>query len=334
MVDACANFRPHTAYAGQRPAHPENRVSWCHRKLGKLAHLRTKPAHPENRVSWCHRQQVRDVCQAHSAVSSLYHRSGREAENAENFMFFTRQDLTPLYLSSTIPNSAGSMHRLLYTEKDYMGQILEQLGLWIESIILAIGYPGITLVMMAENLFPPIPSELVMPFAGFLVGRGAMNLVLAIASGTMGSVLGAIILYYIGMLAGEPLVRPFFRHYGRFFLLSEQDLDKALNAFTTHGDIIVLGGRVIPIIRSLISLPAGMNRMPLGRFLLFTTIGSTIWTSLLTIGGVILGANWEFVIEIVDQYQKLVLIVLVIAAVVFVVQRLRGLRKMAFSRSE
>jgi membrane protein DedA with SNARE-associated domain len=136
------------------------------------------------------------------------------------------------------------------------------------------------------------------------------------------------------MLAGEPLVRPFFRHYGRFFLLSEQDLDKALNAFTTHGDIIVLGGRVIPIIRSLISLPAGMNRMPLGRFLLFTTIGSTIWTSLLTVGGVILGANWEFVIEIVDQYQKLVLIVLVIAAVVFVVQRLRGLRRMAFSRSE
>jgi membrane protein DedA with SNARE-associated domain len=129
-------------------------------------------------------------------------------------------------------------------------------------------------------------------------------------------------------------VRPFFRHYGRFFLLSEQDLDKALNAFTTHGDIIVLGGRVIPIIRSLISLPAGMNRMPLGRFLLFTTIGSTIWTSLLTVGGVILGANWEFVIEIVDQYQKLVLIVLVIAAVVFVVQRLRGLRRMAFSRSE
>jgi membrane protein DedA with SNARE-associated domain len=221
-----------------------------------------------------------------------------------------------------------------YTEKDYMGQILEQLGLWIESIILAIGYPGITLVMLAENLFPPIPSELVMPFAGFLVGRGEMNLVLAIAAGTLGSVLGAIILYYIGMLAGEPLVRPFFRHYGRFFLLSEQDLDKALNAFTTHGDIIVLGGRVIPIIRSLISLPAGMNRMPLGRFLLFTTIGSTIWTSLLTVGGVILGANWEFVIEIVDQYQKLVLIVLVIAAVVFVVQRLRGLRRMAFSRSE
>ncbi|MFN3374147.1 MAG: DedA family protein, partial [Chloroflexus sp.] len=118
------------------------------------------------------------------------------------------------------------------------------------------------------------------------------------------------------------------------FLLSEQDLDKALHAFTTHGDVIVLGGRVIPIIRSLISLPAGMNRMPMGRFLLFTTIGSTVWTSLLTIGGVILGANWEFVIEIVDQYQKLVLVVLAITAVVFVVQRLRGLRRMAFSRSE
>ncbi|MGB9737045.1 MAG: DedA family protein [Chloroflexus aggregans] len=215
-----------------------------------------------------------------------------------------------------------------------MGRILEQLGLWIESIILAIGYPGITLVMLAENLFPPIPSELVMPFAGFLVGRGEMNLFLAIGAGTLGSVLGAIVLYYIGMLAGEPLVRPFFRHYGRFFLLSEQDLDKALHAFTTYGDVIVLGGRVIPIIRSLISLPAGMNRMPMGRFLIFTTLGSAVWTSLLTIGGVILGANWEFVIEIIDQYQKLVLVVLAIGAVVFVVQRLRNLHRVALSRSE
>ncbi|MEF3274581.1 MAG: DedA family protein [Chloroflexus sp.] len=215
-----------------------------------------------------------------------------------------------------------------------MGRILEQLGLWIESIILAIGYPGITLVMLAENLFPPIPSELVMPFAGFLVGRGEMNLLLAISAGTLGSVLGAVVLYYIGLLAGEPLVRPFFRNYGRFFLLSEQDLDRALNAFTTHGDVIVLVGRVIPIIRSLISLPAGMNRMPMGRFLLFTTIGSAIWTSLLTIGGMFLGANWEFVIEIVDQYQKLVLVVLAIAVAVFVVQRLRGLRGMVLSRSK
>jgi membrane protein DedA with SNARE-associated domain len=202
-----------------------------------------------------------------------------------------------------------------------MAQLLEALGVWIENIILTIGYPGITLVMLIENLFPPIPSELVMPFAGFLVGRGTLNLGLAIGAGTLGSVLGAVALYYIGSWAGEPLVRPFVQRFGKWFLISEADLDRTLNLFTTRGDLIVLGGRVIPIVRSLISLPAGMNRMPMGRFLLFTTIGSLIWTSLLTIGGVWLGANWAQVIAWVEQYQRVVAVIIVISLLVFVVQR-------------
>jgi membrane protein DedA with SNARE-associated domain len=209
-----------------------------------------------------------------------------------------------------------------------MAQLLEALGLWIEEIILTIGYPGITLVMLIENLFPPIPSELVMPFAGFLVGRGTLNLGLAIGAGTLGSVLGAVALYYIGMWAGEPLVRPFVQRFGKWFLISEADLDRTLHLFTTRGDLIVLGGRVIPIVRSLISLPAGMNRMPMGRFLLFTTIGSLVWTSLLTIGGVWLGANWELVITWVEQYQRVVAVLIVIGAAVFVVQRIYRLRLM------
>lgn len=206
-----------------------------------------------------------------------------------------------------------------------LSELLDGLQEWITAIITAIGYPGITLVMFAENLFPPIPSELVMPFAGFLVAQGQFNLVLTILAGTIGSLLGAIALYYIGMWAGEPLVRPFFRRFGKWFLLSEQDLDKALGAFTSHGDLIVLGGRVIPIIRSLISLPAGMNRMPLGRFLIFTTIGSLVWTSILTIGGMVLGAAWERIIDFVDLYQDVVLVLIVIAVVVFVVVRVNAL---------
>lgn len=205
-----------------------------------------------------------------------------------------------------------------------MADLLRLLEEWITKIIETIGYPGITFVMFAENLFPPIPSELIMPFAGFLVAQGQFNLALTILAGTLGSVLGAIALYYIGLVAGEPLVRPFFRRFGKWFLLSEADLDKALGAFTRHGDLIVLGGRVIPIIRSLISLPAGMNRMPMGRFLIFTTIGSAVWTTILTVGGMLLGSAWQDIIGFVEVYQDVVVVVVAIAVVAFVVVRLRG----------
>jgi membrane protein DedA with SNARE-associated domain len=207
-----------------------------------------------------------------------------------------------------------------------MSGLMEQVRLWIEQIMTTLGYPGIALIMLAENLFPPIPSELVMPLAGFLIAGGTFNFAGAITAGTLGSVLGAVCLYYIGMLAGESLVRPFIRNYGRWILLSEEDLDKTLEVFKRHGDVMVFTGRVIPIIRSLISLPAGMNRMPFLRFLLLTTLGSAIWTTLLTVAGYILGANWEAVVGFISQYQKLVLAVIVIGVIYFVVRRVLALR--------
>ncbi|MBX0328053.1 DedA family protein [Oscillochloris sp. ZM17-4] len=208
-----------------------------------------------------------------------------------------------------------------------LSQIMETVRVWIEQIIAALGYPGITVVMLAENLFPPIPSELVMPFAGFMVARGTYSLFWTVFAGTLGSVLGALALYYVGMFAGEPLVRPFFRRYGRFFLLREADLDRTLAAFDRHGDMIVLGGRVVPLVRSLISLPAGMNRMPIGRFLLFTAVGSAAWTALLTTAGMILGANWQLVLGVVDRYQKLVVLAIALAAIIFVARRVLAMRQ-------
>jgi membrane protein DedA with SNARE-associated domain len=213
-----------------------------------------------------------------------------------------------------------------------LSQIMETVRVWIEQIIAALGYPGIAVVMLAENLFPPIPSELVMPFAGFMVGRGAYSLPWVVAAGTLGSVLGALALYYVGMLAGEQLLRPFLRRYGRLFLLREVDLDRTMAAFDRHGDMIVLGGRVVPLVRSLISLPAGMNRMPLHRFLIFTTVGSMIWTSILTLAGMLLGANWQLVLGVVDRYQKLVLFALGALALAFVARRLIGLRRSGLGR--
>lgn len=208
-----------------------------------------------------------------------------------------------------------------------MASLMETVRLWIEQIMSALGYPGIALIMLAENLFPPIPSELVMPLAGFLVAQGQFSFVGAILAGTTGSVLGAVVLYYIGRVAGEPLVRPFFRNYGKWFLLSEQDLDKALSVFGRHGDIMVFTGRVIPLIRSLISLPAGMHRMPIGRFLLLTTVGSAIWTTLLTVAGYILGANWSRVVDFISDYQKVVLGLIVVGVVYFVVRRVMDMRR-------
>ncbi len=201
-----------------------------------------------------------------------------------------------------------------------MAEVLEQLRIWIEQIILALGYPGIALVMLIENLFPPIPSELVMPFAGFMVAQNQFNFVGIVIAGTVGSVLGAVVLYYVGMLAGEPLIRSFLRRYGRWFALSEHDLDRALQFFSRYGEAVVFFGRLIPLVRSLISLPAGMHRMPMSKFLLFTTLGSTIWTGVLGYAGFILGANWAQVLEFISTYQKATLVVLGLLVAVLVIR--------------
>lgn len=207
-----------------------------------------------------------------------------------------------------------------------MSQLMDQVAEWIQQIILALGYPGITLVMLIENLFPPIPSELVMPFAGFLVARGQFDFIGIVAAGTLGSVLGALALYGIGMWAGDSVVRPFVRAYGRWFMLTEQDLDRAIHTFDRYGEVMVFVGRLIPIIRSLISLPAGMDRMPLGKFLIFTTLGSTIWTGLLAYAGMVLGQNWANILEFIETYQRFVAAILVVIVIGFVILRVRKLR--------
>ncbi len=203
-----------------------------------------------------------------------------------------------------------------------MAHLIDQIRVIIEHLIMAMGLPGITLVMFAENLFPPIPSELVMPFAGFVVGQGKADFLSVWAAGTLGSVVGAVVLYYLGRWADEPIVRRFVRLFGKWFLLSEADLDRALRAFARHGEAIVFFGRLIPIVRSLISLPAGMQRMPMGRFLIFTTLGAGIWTAVLTGVGVLLGANWGQVLDMARRYEQVTVLVLAVLAIAFFAMRL------------
>ncbi|MCS6772772.1 MAG: DedA family protein [Anaerolineae bacterium] len=212
-------------------------------------------------------------------------------------------------------------------EKAKVSEVLKQLGALIEQIIVGLGYIGIALVMFIENVFPPIPSELVMPLAGFFVAEGKYQFLGVWLAGTSGSVAGAIVLYYIGFWANRVVLLRLVRRYGRWVGISVRDIERALSVFDRHGEIIVFIGRLVPLIRSLISIPAGMHRMNFARFIVFTVAGSAIWSGALAFAGMVLGQNWRLVLDFLKTYQNVTIAVLVGAAlffaVIFVNRRLR-----------
>jgi membrane protein DedA with SNARE-associated domain len=202
-----------------------------------------------------------------------------------------------------------------------VGDLLGNVGEWIQRIIEALGYPGIVLVMAAENIFPPIPSELVMPLAGFMAREGTFNIYAVIFCGMLGSVLGALALYWFGAWANEAVIRRFIRRWGRYAFVSEADLDVSLGYFQRHGEAVIFFGRLIPLVRSLISIPAGMGRMPLPKFLLYSMLGTTIWSAILSWAGWILQSRWGEVVAYIEQYQRVVLALIAIAIGVFLYLR-------------
>ncbi|MCC7372057.1 MAG: DedA family protein [Chloroflexi bacterium] len=172
---------------------------------------------------------------------------------------------------------------------------------WIVGLVDTMGYAGLAIVVALENVFPPIPSEVILPLAGFLVGQGQMTFVGAIVASTVGSLVGALVLYWIGYVLGEDRTRALVRRYGRWAMLSEDDLDRAKSWFDNHGREAVFLARLAPLVRSVISIPAGVAKMPLWSFVLYTTLGSGLWNAALIVGGWALGANWQ----LVEQYQGL-----------------------------
>jgi membrane protein DedA with SNARE-associated domain/uncharacterized membrane protein YkvA (DUF1232 family) len=178
---------------------------------------------------------------------------------------------------------------------------------WITDTVVAGGYPGIVLMMLAENVFPPIPSELIMPLAGFVAAQGHLNPVLVVLAGTLGSVLGALPWYFAGLWLGEQRVCAFAARHGRWLALSEKEIGQAMRWFERHGRIAVLIGRLVPTVRTLISLPAGMARMKLLPFLLYSSIGTLAWTGALTAAGFLLEAEYQRVGGYVDQVSKVVI---------------------------
>ena len=183
---------------------------------------------------------------------------------------------------------------------------------WITNTMESLGYLGIGLLMFLENLFPPIPSELIMPLAGFTVAKGNMQMIPAILAGVLGTVLGAFPWYYAGKFIGEPRLKQLADRYGKWITVSGADIDKANNWFTRHGGKAVFLCRLVPGVRTLISLPAGLNNMPLLPFLLYSTIGTTLWVTFLTYAGFLLGDNYELVDEYLGPVSKIVLLSLII----------------------
>jgi membrane protein DedA with SNARE-associated domain len=184
---------------------------------------------------------------------------------------------------------------------------------WVFDVLEALGYLGLVLVLVAENLFPPIPSEAILPLAGFLVGQGRFSFAGALVASTLGSIIGALVLYAMGRYGGRPLVL----RYGPWLRVGDRDLDRAEGWFAKHGDVIVLWARMVPLARSIVSIPAGMAGMPLLRFTVLTTLGSAAWNALLIGSGWALGANWERVSEVAGTYSNMVLAALAAAAVSF-----------------
>jgi membrane protein DedA with SNARE-associated domain len=208
-----------------------------------------------------------------------------------------------------------------------MAALITALKEWVESLVIGMGYPGIIFVMALENVFPPIPSEAIMPLAGYLAATQPtkFHLLWVTVAGTIGSVVGAIVLYAFGYWADEPIVRRFLRRFGKFLFISERDLDVAIEWFTRYGDWVIFFGRLVPIIRSLISVPAGFRRegkpMPMGRFLVLTVVGTATWSFLLAYAGMILGEHWELVMGIIDRYEQVVIVVLIGLVAVFLWKR-------------
>ncbi|MBC1469168.1 DedA family protein [Listeria welshimeri] len=177
---------------------------------------------------------------------------------------------------------------------------------WITSIMADFGYIGIFLLIMVENLFPPIPSEIILTFGGFMTTVSSLNVVMVIIVATLGSVVGAILLYKVASYFGKERLTKIVLKYGRILRLKESDIERAESFFLKYGSWAVFLCRMIPLIRSLISIPAGMTKMKMSRFLVLTTAGSLLWNTVLIGLGALLGESWNEIVVFMDSFSTII----------------------------
>ncbi len=194
---------------------------------------------------------------------------------------------------------------------------------WAVDLMEKLGGPGAGIAIAAENLFPPIPSEIILPLAGFTASQGSFTIAEAIFWTTAGSVVGALLMYALGAALGR---RRMYAVWERLPLVKVTDLEKCESWFARHGTKAVFFGRMVPIFRSLISVPAGVERMPIPIFLVLTTLGSLIWNSVFVLAGYQLGEQWERVDQYASTFQKIVIAAVVLFVCWWVLQRVRSIR--------
>ncbi|MEU5961681.1 DedA family protein [Micromonospora parva] len=201
---------------------------------------------------------------------------------------------------------------------------------WVASVIEVMGPVGVALLVALESIVPPIPSEVVLALAGFLAHEGEFNVLVVVLAATVGSLVGALVLYWLGAALGEDRLK---RWLDRIPLVDSDDLEKADRWFERHGRWAVLIGRVVPVVRSLVSVPAGANRMPLGEFILLTTIGSGVWNGLIVGAGYALGSRWQDVARYSDWFNYAIGAIFVVMVVSWVIRKVRKRRERGDRRS-
>jgi membrane protein DedA with SNARE-associated domain len=201
--------------------------------------------------------------------------------------------------------------------------VLGDLASWVQDVIERLGAVGVALLVILENVFPPIPSEIVLPFAGFVAQRGDGSVVVMIFAATVGAVVGALVLYGIAAVIGPERLAAFVARFGRWFGVKPADLVRAEQWFDRHAVAAVLLGRCVPLIRSIVSIPAGFRRMSMAPFLFYTALGSLVWNTALIGAGAILGNQWERVEPYVATLQWVVVAAVALLVLRFVFGKLR-----------
>jgi membrane protein DedA with SNARE-associated domain len=191
----------------------------------------------------------------------------------------------------------------------------------VTDIVESFGYVGITLLVILETVFPPIPSEVILPLAGFMSGQGELNLIGVLLAATIGSIAGALLLYGLGHWFGQERLRLLIARYGRYCMVKEADLDRAQGWFDRRAGVAVLVGRLVPGIRSIVSIPAGLARMPLPSFIGYTALGSAVWNGILVILGWWLGDNWDEVRGYAQYFEYAVVLGVLATVVIFLWKR-------------
>jgi len=204
-----------------------------------------------------------------------------------------------------------------------LGKLLAAVAAFIIGTLSALGYAGVVLLMGIESACIPLPSELIMPFAGYLVFKGQLALWGVAVAGALGCVLGSLVAYYVGLFGGRPLVQ----RYGRYLLISPQDLELADRWFARHGDITIFVGRLLPVVRTFIAFPAGVARMPLAKFVIYTFVGSLIWCWALAWVGFSLGEHWDTLGMYFHRFDEVIALGILAGAAWWIWRHLKHLKR-------